>query len=138
MHDLSLKPGAKTSEFLVTLLTVLGSWIATVLALLGDIGPSLPEQYRPWVLIGTIALTASQAVVYNLKRGDLKKAAIGAVVGYNAVAQRVAEAHTTITTDGPPEVTTELSDAEAPSEGLAVEDGSGEIDLDAVDYTKLD
>lgn len=144
MHDLTLKPGRKTSEFLVTLATIVTAWLASVLTVLTDIGPTLPEKYKPWVLIATLTLTTIQTSVYNIRRGKIKEAALGAVVGYNAVAQKVAEAHTTITTDGPPIVTQELTGSQddveqpAPSAGLPAEDGSGEIDLGAVEYEKLD
>ncbi len=83
MHDLSLKPGRKTSEFLTLVATVALQWVVVLATVLTDLLPVLPEDWKPAVLIAVSALTSLQAVIYNLKRNDLKKAAVEAVDGYN-------------------------------------------------------
>ena len=88
MHDLTLQPGRKTSEWIALVTTVIIQWTAVLLTVITDIAPVVPEKYSPWVILGVSALTSLQAIAYSAKRHDLKKAAVEAVTGYNeAMAQ---------------------------------------------------
>lgn len=88
MHDLTLKPGKQTSEWIALVTSLIIQWTAVILTVLTDLAPVIPEKWNPWVLLGVSVLTSLQTVAYSAKRHDLKKAAIESVAGYNtAMAQ---------------------------------------------------
>lgn len=89
MHDLTLKPGNKTSEWIALVVTTVIQWTAVVLTVLTNIAPVVPDEWKPWVLLGVSVTTSLQAVAYNAKRNDLKKAAVEAVAGYNLAAAQI-------------------------------------------------
>jgi len=88
LHDLALKPGKKTSEYIALVTTVVIQWTTVLLTVLTDLVPVVPDEYAPWVILGVSLLTSLQAIAYSAKRHDLKKAAVEAVAAYNtSVAQ---------------------------------------------------
>lgn len=80
--DPSLRRGHKTTEFLVTVGTVVVAWTATVLATLGQLEGVLPEKYNVWVLVATTVATALQTAGYSLSRGNAKAKAASAIPEY--------------------------------------------------------
>lgn len=88
MHDLTLKPGRETTEWVMLRASFVIQWATVILTVLTDVAPVVPEKYKPWVLLGVALTTSLQSVAYSVKRNDLKTAAVEAVTGYNlAMAQ---------------------------------------------------
>lgn len=82
-HDLILKPGRKTSEYIALVTSIVIQWTAVILTVLTEVAPVVPEKYAPWVILGVSLLTSLQAIAYSAKRHDLKKVAIESVAAYN-------------------------------------------------------
>ena len=89
MHDLTLKPGRKTSEWIALVVSTVLQWTTVALAVMTDIAPVVPEKWKPWLILGVSVTTSLQTAIYSAKRNDLKKAAVEAVAGYNLAAAQV-------------------------------------------------